>query len=311
MDAVAIIPAYNEAATIGPVVRSVVASGLFRRVLVVSDGSRDETAERAREAGAEVLELQPNRGKGGAMLAALDTTSEPIVCFFDADLKGFRSDHCAQLLGPFKRGPCAMVCGLRDKGPRWNMVQRSLPPITGERAVLRSVLSSVPREFWSGFRIEAGINEMAFRSGLPCYLTVFDGVSIREKWDKVGLQKGVQDMVRMSQDVLLAMDDAQRITPSGQAQPRPAEVTVLPDGSVRGLDGLLNQVAGAVARSVRQEIYPTVAADRELQQRVGHAAGAEIARSLFVPACIVAGAAVVGAAALWRSRGKCSCLSSS
>ncbi|MBN1631504.1 MAG: glycosyltransferase family 2 protein [Thermoleophilia bacterium] len=63
----AIVPAHNEGPRIGAVVRSLIAQGL--PVLVVDDGSTDETAGEARSAGARVLSLSPNRGKGGALKA--------------------------------------------------------------------------------------------------------------------------------------------------------------------------------------------------------------------------------------------------
>lgn len=62
-----IVPAHNEGPRIGAVVRAVVEQGL--PVLVVDDGSGDDTAGEARAAGARVLALQPNRGKGGALKA--------------------------------------------------------------------------------------------------------------------------------------------------------------------------------------------------------------------------------------------------
>ena len=64
---VAIVPAHNEAPRVGPVVAGLVAQGLT--VLVVDDGSADTTAEVAAAAGAQVLSLRPNRGKGAALKA--------------------------------------------------------------------------------------------------------------------------------------------------------------------------------------------------------------------------------------------------
>jgi hypothetical protein len=62
------IPAYNEARTIGDVVRS--ASVHADDVLVVDDGSDDDTAARAREAGATVIEHETNQGYGAALKTA-------------------------------------------------------------------------------------------------------------------------------------------------------------------------------------------------------------------------------------------------
>lgn len=66
---VAVIPAHDEEATVEDVVRRALTH--VDAVLVVDDGSSDATAERAERAGARVLRLSPNRGKGGALVAGL------------------------------------------------------------------------------------------------------------------------------------------------------------------------------------------------------------------------------------------------
>lgn len=76
----ALIPAHDEAPRIAAVVRGAAA---HLRVLVVDDGSSDDTARVAREAGAEVLEQRPNAGKGAALRAgfrhALDGGYDGVV----------------------------------------------------------------------------------------------------------------------------------------------------------------------------------------------------------------------------------------
>lgn len=81
----AIIPAYNESAHIGGVVRAALA---HLPVLVIDDGSTDDTAAQARSAGAQVLVQSPNQGKGAALLrgfsAALEAGAEAVITL-DAD----------------------------------------------------------------------------------------------------------------------------------------------------------------------------------------------------------------------------------
>ncbi|HEU0275576.1 MAG TPA: glycosyltransferase family 2 protein [Candidatus Udaeobacter sp.] len=66
---VAIIPAYQDEKHIGDIVRRTL--GRLDRVLVVDDGSSDQTGQRAREAGAEVIVHDHNRGKGEAIKTGL------------------------------------------------------------------------------------------------------------------------------------------------------------------------------------------------------------------------------------------------
>jgi len=210
MSIVAIVPAYNEEKTIADVVRPLLESGAFTRVLVVSDGSSDRTADVAHAAGADVLTLFPNRRKGGAMLAGVQATQGDQVAFFDADLIGLTADHVRQLVAAAADPGVSMVCGLRDYGDVWNRLQVALPEITGERVVRRSVLECVPLEFWSGFRIEAAINVCAKRQGRTEKI-VMRGLKMVPKWHKVGPKRGIEDAARMMVEVVQALAQAERI----------------------------------------------------------------------------------------------------
>ncbi len=82
----AVLAAHDEEGNVGDVVRGVAAHtpGLHE-LLVVDDGSKDRTAEEAAEAGARVVRLTPNRGKGAALLAGLRHVEGDFVLFIDAD----------------------------------------------------------------------------------------------------------------------------------------------------------------------------------------------------------------------------------
>ena len=86
MNVIALIPAYNEAARVGDVIAK--ARQHVDEVVVIDDGSADDTAAVAQRAGARVLRHSQNRGKGAAIATALDYFGRSDVEFailLDAD----------------------------------------------------------------------------------------------------------------------------------------------------------------------------------------------------------------------------------
>jgi glucosyl-3-phosphoglycerate synthase len=118
------IPARNEAATVGAVVDTIVTEltgphgvPLVDEVVVVDDGSTDQTADVAARAGARVVAGEPGRGgKGQAMRTALAATDGDLVAFVDADVTNFGSHFVTGLLGPLLAdGTVALVKGFYDR----------------------------------------------------------------------------------------------------------------------------------------------------------------------------------------------------
>ncbi len=187
----AIIPAYNEALTVAAVVAAAHRSPYISEVIVVSDGSTDSTENVARVAGAEVVVLAKNSGKGEAMRAGVARTNAPFLLFLDADLYGFTEEHIERLVLPVLSGARVMNVGLRDRGVWVTKLTRHLPLISGERAMRREVFEGVPREYAQGYMIEASLNYFCRSHGLDYGFVQLPGVSIRKKIAKVGWKRGV------------------------------------------------------------------------------------------------------------------------
>jgi glycosyltransferase involved in cell wall biosynthesis len=90
MDGVSVvIPAFNEAGAIEESVRSVLSvmqnSGIDFELIVVDDGSSDQTGELSEAAGAQVLMLPENRGYGAALKAGIARAKHEIIVITDAD----------------------------------------------------------------------------------------------------------------------------------------------------------------------------------------------------------------------------------
>ncbi len=145
----ALIPAHDEAPRIGPVVR---AAAAHLPVLVVDDGSSDETARVATEAGAKVLRQLPNQGKGAALRAgfrwALERNLDAVVTL-DADGQ-HDPGEIPRFLAADAAGPVDLVIGARDF--------RRMPPVRrlsnelGSRAFSWAVGRSIP-DNQSGYRL--------------------------------------------------------------------------------------------------------------------------------------------------------------
>jgi len=109
-----LIPAYNEAATIGEVLERIRALELDAEVIVVDDGSVDDTAAIAEAAGATVVR-QANRGKGAAIRRAIAEAGGDIAVIQDADME-YDPAEVPDLIEPIVRGVADVVYGSRLRG---------------------------------------------------------------------------------------------------------------------------------------------------------------------------------------------------
>ena len=152
-----LIPAYNEAATIGEVLERIAALGLDAQVVVVDDGSTDGTAEIAEAGGASVFR-QANQGKGAAIRAAIKHADGDIAVIQDADME-YDPAEVPELIEPILRGSADVVFGSRLRGGKpqraylfWHLVgNRFLSLLTN--ALFNTTLSDMETGY-KAFRLE-------------------------------------------------------------------------------------------------------------------------------------------------------------
>ena len=109
-----LIPAYNEADTIGEVLERIAGLDLESQVIVVDDGSRDATAAIAEAAGATVIR-KANGGKGSAIRRAIEEADGEIAVIQDADME-YDPAEVPELIEPILRGVADVVYGSRLRG---------------------------------------------------------------------------------------------------------------------------------------------------------------------------------------------------
>jgi len=183
MRSLALVPAFNEGPRIASTVQAILQSSVVDEVLVIDDGSADDTAMQAKAAGARVLTLPSNAGKGGALQAGIDSLVElpEIIALLDADLEDSAS-QVAFLMKPVADGTADMsiasfprpegkagfglVMGLARFGIRTlGGLLDAKAPLSGQRVLNRRALEVVG-PFASGYGVEVALTIRALRNGL-------------------------------------------------------------------------------------------------------------------------------------------------
>jgi glycosyltransferase involved in cell wall biosynthesis len=201
----AIVPAFNEERTIVHVIEALAAAEGIDEILVVSDGSTDETVALSRRHEVATYHLLDNHGKASAMALGLSQTAAPIVLFVDGDILDLTAAMIRDLVAPVAAGRAAMNIGVRARGAFLDAFHRRYGPmLSGIRCLRREVFEAVPEDFVKGYRIETALNWSCRQLGLALEITVLNGLKHLVKEKKRGLFDGVWGRCRMFLSVFAA-----------------------------------------------------------------------------------------------------------
>lgn len=203
------VPAHNEAGRVGKVLSALEQAGRVSEIVVVDDGSADNTQavvlahSAARSGKLRALRLPQNRGKGAAMRAGAEATQADVLIFFDADLIGLTPAHVDSLVAPVAEGRVVMALGVFRRGRgATDLAQILVPNISGQRAIRRDVFLSIPCLTRSGFGVELAITHHIQSEGLPMTRVVLAGVTHPMKEEKLGFVRGARARLRMYRQML-------------------------------------------------------------------------------------------------------------
>ena len=197
MRVAAIIPAKDESERIAATVRAARAIPYVDLVLVVDDGSHDDTADQARSAGAVVVRHSVNRGKASAMetgssvVAMRDREGTPprLLLFIDADL-GITAVNAAPLIPPVVAGRADLAIatlptqeGAGGRGIVTGFSRRAIKkqtgwaptqPLSGQRCITREAFDAAT-PLAAGWGVETGMTIDVLNQGfavveVPCDL---------------------------------------------------------------------------------------------------------------------------------------------
>ena len=197
-----IVPAHNEAPRIGAVLRVLARHPLIAEVIVVDDGSTDDTAQVAQGFPVRLIQLSPNRGKTAAVAEGLRAAQHDLVMLIDSDLQGLQAADITALLMPLRQGRAQAALSLRGNAPGlWRLI--GLDYISGERVFPRALLAGREAELalLPKFGFEVFLNRIWIARSLQVAVVAWPGVASPTKARKRGWRAGIAADIAMLADM--------------------------------------------------------------------------------------------------------------
>ena len=163
-----IIPAFNEEETVANVINVVKRVKYVDEVIVVNDGSTDNTESEAKSAGAIVINHEVNKGKGEALTTGYRKSDSDIIAFIDADIHNLTSKKVDAMIRPILEGRTDITKTkfARESGRVTELTAKPLlnfffpeisfeQPLSGQFAAKRSALKKI--NFEKDYGVDVGI----------------------------------------------------------------------------------------------------------------------------------------------------------
>lgn len=205
----AIVPAYNEGERLAGILQLLCSYPGFTEVIVVDDGSIDDTKDVVARFPVRYLHHSPNHGKGYAMNQGVQAAGGDIIFFCDADVRGLTTQMLDTLLSPIQNGEAAMSIAVRGRSFSWlpALLAKFFPIttlISGERALPKQLWHDLPDYYKEGFRVEAGLNYLAAYRSPGIVYHVLPGLNHVPKEAKYGFWTGFIGRISMIGQVVSA-----------------------------------------------------------------------------------------------------------
>lgn len=273
-----IIPCQNEAPTVASIVsciRSelVEAEQLVDEVIVMDDGSVDDTGRIAEAAGAKVVavdsvlpHLEAGSGKGNVLWKSLFASYGDVICWVDGDIRNFEAHFVRNLIQPLLEDPTLCFVKAYYQRPYENlpqgggrvtelvarpMISRYFPelsgirqPLSGEYAGRRSALESVP--FVEGWGVEMGLLiDLTRQFGVESIAQADLGIRRHRN-------RALHELTPQAAAIINVMLKRSGCDANGQSE---KVVRLLPDGGLEWVpvENRERPPAGVVRRSLRSE----------------------------------------------------------
>jgi glycosyltransferase involved in cell wall biosynthesis len=204
-----IICTYNEEKTISDVVISCCEHNPGSEIIVVDDGSSDNTEkllnELAKKYNFSYEKIKPNKGKSWAMVHGVEVSTNDIILFFDADVSNIKKEHFEAILSPLYNNEADLVLGQ----PSETLIDYRInpfKPLTGERALLRKDIISILRDIRDiRFGVETYINLYYQAHGKRIKYVLLKDLKHPTKYEKTTPLKATKEFIKEGNEIAMTL----------------------------------------------------------------------------------------------------------
>jgi len=201
----AIVPAYNESGRICSVLEAIDKADRVNQILVIDDGSTDDTPQKVRESEIEttLISLKKNTGKANALSRGVEAASYSTLMFLDADLRGLKPDHVDEMARTYEEGNWDMVIGVFHKGRlNTDISQKISPHLSGQRILSREIWEKLNRSQAEEFGVEMALTKLSLSENLSTTKVKLTGVTHVMKEEKRGFAEGIKSRLKMYGNII-------------------------------------------------------------------------------------------------------------
>jgi glycosyltransferase involved in cell wall biosynthesis len=197
-----IVPAYNEGKRVGQVLDVLTGHPLIDELIVVNDGSKDDTeAVLQKRSGIDLISYPDNHGKTHALVLGFNRARNDMVMLIDSDLVGLTRADITALIEPIVSGQADVSMSLRENS-LFIFKLFGLDFVSGERVFPKSVLGDLDKlNNIPGFGFETYLNQIMVQKKMRLRVVKWKNVGHTRKRHKTSYWQGQKEDFKMMMKV--------------------------------------------------------------------------------------------------------------